>query len=793
MHRLMVLLLLGLVSFSLAQTGSIAGTVRDAETGKALAAANVFIQNLNLGTHSSVQGGFRFDKIAPGAHRLVVTFIGYRPYLQNVMIHTDSTLLLSCLLMPSPLPLTDVTISMPRYETTLRESPLPIGVVGEEKIQMKQPLTVANILAAEPGLSLQRDGIWGSGITIRGMSRNSIVTLIDGNRVDTATDLMASFSMINVHDIDRIEVVKGSASSLYGSGALGGVVNIITKEAWYQEQPYVQTRLQSGYQSANRNGQGHAAISAGSRNWHAQASFSRQKAGDMRTPAGTLENSQYEDEYLSGRIGFRPFSNHEFKLNYQNYLAKDVGIPGGAPLFPNQALVRHPLEKRRLLNAEYIGKNISRHFTRLSLKAFSQYILRDVENIPFQVQNIPASGTLPPRRVSVLKIKPGAEHDIQGIQVQSEWLLSAHDLLVFGFDGWEKKYDGYRTKETKIEALDPVTQAVKKTTYRTVGELPLPDATYRSTGFFAQNELRLFENRMQVHLGGRLDQIDTENKRALNPLYEIVDGVRNDQPAGQAVLWPATAASEKSWSANLGLLYHLTRRLDLSMNLAQAFRAPSLEERYQYIDLGNLVKIGDPHLAAEQGRYIDLGVRIWSEWITLSGNGFYNRLTDLVTETPGTYEGRNALLKVNIGDAELYGGDVRLDIQPFPYHAFWLRAAYVHGQDIDLNVPLPQIAPLNGGIGVHCEGIPWFSVDIETLYSGKQARIARGEIGTPAHAVVNAYVNSKAVVWGGIQMNGTLGVENLFNQEYRNHLSTNRGEITVEPGRNFLLSLRLQR
>lgn len=793
MPRMVLIVLLVAASIISAQNGALVGTVQDSETGIKLAAANVFIQDLNLGTHSRSDGRFKFEKLSQGSHRLVITFIGYKPYTRSLTIVSDSTITIVCQLTASPLPLTDVTVSMPRYETTLRESALPLGVVSEEALHAKPSLTVANALSKEPGLSLQRDGIWSTGITIRGMNRNSIVTLMDGNRIDTATDLMAGFSMLNIQDIERIEVIKGAASSLYGSGALGGVVNIISKDGWYQEQTYVRTRLQGGYHSANDNAQGYASVLAGSRYWYGQLSFSKQKAGDMQTPSGVLENSQYRDDYMTARVGIRPFVNHELKFNYQKYTAHDIGIPGGAPLFPNQAQVRHPIEKRELVNAEYIGQHLTRHLARISLKAFSQYILRDVENIPNQVSNLPASGGQPPKRVSVLKIKPGAEHDITGAQLQTDWLLSPRNLIILGFDAWEKKYDGYRTKETRIEVLDPLTNAVKKTTYRTIGELPLPDASYRSMGVYLQNENRLVANKLQVNLGGRIDQIDTRNDIAYNPLYEIVDGVRNDQPAGQTILWEATSAREHSWSANLGLLYHISSAFDVTMNLAQAFRAPSLEERYQFIDLGNLVKVGDPDLAAENSRSLDLGFRLWSEQVRFSCNGYYNRLTDLVAETPGTYEGRKALLKVNIGDAEFYGGDMRLDLQPFHYHAFWLHASYVHGQDLDLRVPLPQIAPFNGSVGVHSEGIPWFSVDLEASLFAKQDRVAAGELETPGYTVVNAYLNSKVVTLWGIKMNLTAGVENLLDKEYRNHLSTNRGEISVEPGRSFLLNWKLER
>jgi len=157
---MVLIVLLVAASIISAQNGALVGTVQDSETGIKLAAANVFIQDLNLGTHSRSDGRFKFEKLSQGSHRLVITFIGYKPYTSSLTIISDSTITIVCQLTASPLPLTDVTVSMPRYETTLRESALPLGVVSEEALHAKPSLTVANALSKEPGLSLQRDGIW---------------------------------------------------------------------------------------------------------------------------------------------------------------------------------------------------------------------------------------------------------------------------------------------------------------------------------------------------------------------------------------------------------------------------------------------------------------------------------------------------------------------------------------------------------------------------------------------------------------------------------------------------------
>ena len=772
-----------------AQTARVSGVVVDQATGKHLQGANIISLRTNTGTISDATGAFKFDHLPIGLHSLRASFIGYKAVISQVNVGDDSSLV-RFQLAASPLPVMDVTITMPRYATTLRETALPLSVVSSEQLSGRAPTTVADALQNEPGVALQRDGIWGTSVSIRGLGRSSIVTLVDGNRIDTATDLAAGLSMFDPSDIERIEVIKGAASALYGSGALGGAVNIISKDGWYQEKRYFRARLMSGYSSVNQGGQGHTTINVGGQNWYGQLSGALRKAGNTETPDGTLANSQYRDDHISARLSARPLQNHEIKMNYQRFYAQNVGIPGAYPIFPSAASVRYPFEKRELLSAEYIGSNLTRSFQQFSIKAYTQEILRDVENIPHTSSILPASGGQPARKVTVLKIKPGATHDVKGMQMQGNIFPSASHLLVLGFDAWQKKYDGYRTKETRIDVLNP-DGSVKKTTLKTVGEAPLPDAAYRSIGVYAQDEWRVFQERLILGIGGRIDQIDTENDQTFNPLYEIVDGVRNDAPASQAVLWPAEKARTRSWSGNLSALYRFGPQMDATLNLARSFRAPSLEERYQYIDLGSLVKVGDPDLAAEKGNFADLGLRLWSEGLQVQISIFYNRLQDLVAEMPGTYENRKALQKSNIGKAELYGSDVRIDFRPMHNCAIWARAGYVHGQDLLADKPLPQIAPLNGSLGYHNACLSWISADLSATMFATQDQIATGELRTPGYVFYNLYLNSREIRIANATMLVTLGVENLTDRSYRNHLSTNRGLVAIEPGRNVILTWRM--
>lgn len=158
-------------------------------------------------------------------------------YGQNRNIQTPDDDTLS--LFERTIDIGEVVVSSLRIDRKVKELPAPLTVVRASDYQKQSSLTLSTVLNREPGISLGGDGIWATNINIRGLNENRLVTLVDGSRVETATDLTASMSMVDVWEIDRVEVIRGALSSLYGTGAMGGIINIITKDGHFSDQLYV--------------------------------------------------------------------------------------------------------------------------------------------------------------------------------------------------------------------------------------------------------------------------------------------------------------------------------------------------------------------------------------------------------------------------------------------------------------------------------------------------------------------------------------------------------------------------
>lgn len=780
-----MLLVMMTVNFSLAQNGVLRGKIFDANTKQPIGSAVVFVSNTYYYTTSS--GSFEVKKLHSGYQKIKISMVGYSSYTENVLINVGGITEKNYYLKSAAIELGEVVISSRRTENFLKNSPYSENLIEKNEIQSKPVFTLSDILKHEPGINLMRDGVWGTDINLRGLSRQNVVALIDGNRIETATDIAARLSMIDVNDIERVEVIKGAASSIYGSGATGGIVNVVTRQPGLYNNFSLNGNLSGGYNSVNKSSFYSGSIFGGGEVWSSKISGSFRKADDLNTPAGKIKNSQFKDYSINGSVNFVPLKNQTFKFNYQMFKAEDVGIPGAASLFPSKADVRYPEEKRNLFSAEYQIKKISPLFNKLYIKYVYQHILRSVENIPYIVQNIAASNGQLAKRVSVLMIAPGANHYYNGLHLQTLLNAGNNHFINTGIDYWERKYSGERRKYQKIEVLDEQGKTIN-TIDKIIGEKPLPDSKFCNLGFFAQDDFNIIPDKVSLSFGARVDRIDVKGDEAKNPIYEVTNDVKVTNPANQKIVWNNIAENDFSYSSNAGLLYALTQNVDITMSLGYSFRSPSLEERFQLIDLGNLVRLGNPSLKSEIGKSADFGIRYYSSNIKIISSLFYNHFSDLVIERPGEYEGRAARIKDNAGRARLYGFDLSIDYN-FENFSFYSNAAYVKGDDLNEGTNLPEIPPFNGLAGLRCNITEKYSAEFNSHLFAAQNRTAPGEFSTPGYVVFNFLVAVKSVSFAGVNFNIFGGVENIFDKLYRNHLSSARGGIAIEPGKNYFLKI----
>jgi len=230
----------------LAQSIYIKGVVLDNETGLPVEGVDVLVAESQHNVITDQNGNFSFTLDSESKYQITLSRIGYKSYRTTVE-PSNNIMPLEIRLIPTEITLGQVTVTSTKYSKLEKDVALPLEVVTSEKLEKNLAVSVPDILNNEPGITLVRDGIWGTDINIRGLSRQNVVTLVDGNRIETATNHAAGLSLIDMFDIQRIEVIKGSVSSLYGTGATGGVINVTTKRGSYTDAFHLSGSLSSGY------------------------------------------------------------------------------------------------------------------------------------------------------------------------------------------------------------------------------------------------------------------------------------------------------------------------------------------------------------------------------------------------------------------------------------------------------------------------------------------------------------------------------------------------------------------
>lgn len=792
----LLLILAGSPLFVFAQDQSIIGKVINKNNDDPVQLAEVYLlkneaypknSTIISSTVSDEDGNFSLSgKTGPEAV-LAVFCLGYEP--QYVSLTEVDSNYIQIELTSTSYPLEGITIRSLKFDIPFIQSPIPVSIFSKESIIRLPSQTLPSILEQDPAITLARDGMWPASINIRGFNENRVVLMVDGARVETATDVAGAFSMINPLNINKIEIIKGASSSIYGSKAMGGVVHVLTDKPAYRKRFGISGSVSGEYHSANNLAGENLSIAAGNENWFLGLSGFNRNAGDVKTPESEIVNSGFNDQGLKVNFGFKPFQDHEVNLDYQLFHGWDIGIPGGR-VFPANATVTYKNVHREMISFDYRINDIKGFIKTAELKYYRQSILREVEIDP----NAPPSNA--PRQLET--INPTGKHVTNGLILQSQAPMGRLSLFS-GLDLWERRLNSERNKIFTLNRYDSTTQSTVSSDFLVV-EKPLPDARAGNLGFFIHADYDLIPDKLSLLINTRADHIINQNEASINPLYTITDGETDPLPDNQQVIYQSGRNEFTTWGVNIGLNYRIGNGIHTYLNSGRSFRAPSIEELYKYIDLGSRIEYGNPELRQENGYFFDLGLMADKNNIRIAGNMYYNTLDDLISlqliedvpfdyhyEYFNTRDDIRVFQNKNIDQASIYGFET--SVQYIPHHAVQLygNLGYVTGKDRSTGSWLPMMPPLHGRIGLKKRWLDLLWTDLGATIYNRQDRIAAGETATDGFTRLDFNFSTKEFKNGGLRWTIWGGVENIFNSLYTYHLSANRGGIMYEPGRNIFL------
>jgi iron complex outermembrane receptor protein len=284
---------------------TLSGRVTDAG-GNPVPQTTVRLLEIKRTATTDNDGKYSITQIPPGSYTLSFRVIGYAPQVRKVTVSTadvtmDVTLKASVIELPA------VQVSATAEATSALDSPQPVAVVGAEDLTKARPENLGEALADIAGVRNNSSGAAAGKPVIRGLTNNRVLVLDNGQRLEHNQWGDDHFSSVEPAASSRIEVIRGPASVLYGSDAIGGVINVIEPDLpdGIGRAAFVQGSASGGFASGNRQPDGALTVEGASSGFGYRASVTGRHAENTRTPTYTLWNSGYHNVGATGTLGWR--------------------------------------------------------------------------------------------------------------------------------------------------------------------------------------------------------------------------------------------------------------------------------------------------------------------------------------------------------------------------------------------------------------------------------------------------------------------------------------------------------
>jgi outer membrane receptor protein involved in Fe transport len=617
-------------TFSLALRGvQISGTVKNIDKNE-LSSVRVTVRGTDIVTLSDENGKFNLE-IPEGSESVVLVFEhkGYHPFDRRIRLDKASGGL-EILLIPQEYLLQTVSVTATNTEEAALSVPMAESSISQFEIQEKITENIVETLSDTAGVHFIGSGGYSITPSIRGLARRRVLVLVDGNRITSDRRAGTSIGLVSPELTERIEVVRSASSVLYGSDAIGGVINIITKPLDKPEPGRNSFNLSAN--SANNRVSTGLSFDQKLGKWDLFGGFQYAQAGDYQSPDEKIHHSSYK--YYSGLLGiFFYDENRDFYLQYTGGIGKDVGKPARDNDPEAYSIV--PKESEHMVRLGYSEKSMIKN-GRLDFSLFLDPTTYDLDKIDARQDTLQSAYTkafnLGVR--SILKISPGRLFSYQ-----------------MGVDWFSRQRVQMENREGPRSDL--------------VVTFPMKDGTRNDLGFFAIVDYTGVPS-VDFHGGVRYT-------------FFSISAIVNDENKKR---------NTDSYSFFLGATKKLSSSASLFLNFGRAFRFPSLSESYYTGITGRKAVIGNPDLLPESSFNVDGGVKIASNRFSLGLYLFTNAVNHLIEryKTPD-----NIYTYDNIQEGRIYGGEVEVRYTPVTHFDLFGHYLYYKGKDKATDEPLNDV------------------------------------------------------------------------------------------------------
>jgi iron complex outermembrane receptor protein len=726
-----LIFLMGFTAMSFAQN-AVSGTIKN-QNSEAISNVEISISDANIQTKSNENGQFEIKNLPIGKWTLIFKKEKFEIKSEAIFIGNQEQKILDIILEEEEHHIDEILVSSV-FNKTQNENVVKIDHINLKQIQNEGAINLSDALATNPGVSVVSTGVSIGKPVIRGLSGNRVLTYAQGIRLENQQFGEEHGLGLNSNGQESVEIIKGPASLLYGSDAMGGVL-------YFNPEKYAtnnKTEL-SVNQVVNSNTQGSnssVTLKASEEKFKFLVQNNYTTHADYKTPNGeTVVNTRFiEKDFKIGTSFATSRYVADFRYNFNDL---NLGLPEESiedsgyrtPLYPSQKIENHLLS----FNQKFFFKNSK-------LEATAGYLFNDRKELE-GVDEIALFMKLKTFNYNVRYYLP----DFGKFET------------IIGFQGMNQEN-------------------------RNFGEERLiPNAKIADIGFFGTSQYKFNKNLLQfgVRYDFRNVNIEEFGEIGTEGSFQKLD------------------KNFESINASFGFKTEITEKITTRINFATGFRAPNLSELSSngVHEGSNRYEIGNPNLKNEQNFQVDLNVDYNAEHFDFFANGFYNNINNYIFISPNgnTIDG-NFVYDYLQNNAVLYGGETGIHLHLHEIDWLHMTSSYemVIGQ-LNNNSSLPLI-PANqwknnfrANFDVS-KTVKNSFIFLQANYTFNQNKIGEFETKT------NDYLLLSSGIGTDIQMNKSkfnlyLTATNLLNKEYVAHLSRLKADEIYNMGRNIVLGV----
>ena len=295
----LISIIIFIYQFSYAQN-KLTGKITDNKTAEAVAGATVYIPELKTGTIADKDGIYRIDNLPRTKVIIQISFLGYKSLIETIDLATTSSK--DFVLEQAITEMNEVVITGSSRATEITRTPVPMITVSSRELQQNLNTNIIDAIAKLPGVSTVTTGPNVSKPFIHGLGYNRVLTLYDGVRQEGQQWGDEHGIEIDENAVDRIEIVKGPASLIYGSDALAGVVNMLPAQP--VPDGTIKGHVETNYQTNNGLIAAHAALAGNKNGFNWAGVISHKQATNYQNRYdGRVYGTAFNETDASGHIG----------------------------------------------------------------------------------------------------------------------------------------------------------------------------------------------------------------------------------------------------------------------------------------------------------------------------------------------------------------------------------------------------------------------------------------------------------------------------------------------------------